>query len=1703
MANNFLRIKTLFDILFQKVKTLSTLVDNSITKISTEFSVGDYSTVAPVQYWRRTTYDSSYSNWSSTTPYAKNSYVNIDSNVNNSFVCLYDDCVGQDPDNCWGTRTVSSLPDGKYVWSRIATYYANYKTPIYSDAVCITSYDNGEVTSTAFSYGVTNSLAIDNPETEIDWQTDIPAVNDGQYLWVRIIIDYTDESVPDTVSYIYQRKGSGASSSISAYISVDSQSIECSLDGKVLNDTTITIPFGAYSGTTRVACTASVSGITSTSGLSYITESSTSSSEGTIVIIVPKGSTLDEQSVFNLTIDISVSGLAFSKNLCLTKAVNGKEINSIKSVTYYYLTTTTEDKPSINADWKSEDNKPVVTPVNKYLWQKEVMVFTSSSTQTRINLLAVYGNTGASGTAGDSVSVDSIMYQIGTSATTPPTETWSDSIVEPTNASQYLWTRNVMFKTSGYWTPIPYTTDGTTTWSGTASYVAGDKVIVNGITEYSYSCVVANTNKVPAVKYTAYSIAKKGEQGIQGIKGDDGYTPVKGVDYSDGKSAYEIAVEKGYSGTETEWLKSLEGIDGTDGKDGTRGSIVWLASVDFTSGTYTSGSYRINVNSLTSLVTGDTISAGDVAYYSTNTTSKYYPITQVETVGSTTYAYANTYLDVRGKDGTNGVNGVSSYLHYAYSTSSDGKDNFSIKPFDGAIYLGLCTDNTETDPTTYTSYSWSKIKGDTGDDGTSYYTHIKYSANSDGASFVDTPTTSTVYIGVYTGTSSSAPTDKTSYTWSKYVGSDGKNGVDGNGINSITYYYATTTTQSAPDASKITSTTIPTLSSTNKYLWQKEVIDFTDSSVSDKTTVVLVAAFGDTGAKGDTGADGTSVSISSTSVTYQASSSGTTTPAGNWLTSVPSVNNGQYLWTRTIVTYSTGKSTTAYSVAYKGTNGKDGTRGTQTWVTATEPTYTSSKYRFTISTLSSKSGVTPVVSDIVYCNSYYYNITSVDSSYVYATAKSSMNNPSLDEINEKVSNTIKSVKPVYYQIAMPTVSVDESSTISASVLLDMFYVKTNLCNSGNTGKYKFTRKYTNDTYMWSLSYATNSSATYTDITGYTSLADLFDFGILVTQIASDGYLLVNFTSNTPSDITSSTSIQNADVSNAWTYVRPHAVSDLCIWMCNEYTYTDGSKLYSNKVDECEAAFTATYNTSRTSLVATYNIVNSSTTVANNVAKIGTQINNTIDSVDILYLLSTNSKQVYVPGDSTAPSTSSPGCGPEVVQYYNGTDLNWCLSFPVWKAGLYYWQCYRYIHADNTTTYSTPRLMSGYSENTALSNNAIGSVTTLYYYSSSTSPNTPNIYWKKLATTDSSAATYSSSTTYAINDIVTYSGICYQSLKGSNKGNVPADCWRVSSNKDAENLWTTVLPTQKSFTDSSGNAYFGKYYTCQQKISLDETVVEYTLVVPIVTYQDLQNQNESFNALLSNNYVQKNSDGSINVTDIIVGSDSKTYNQTVASLKEGITSTGELINSINATSIVQSADAITQFVLGGNAFWESTSAVTTADAWVSGQAYNVGDFVLRENVVYKCKVATSSVDPIASGSTSYMEFGYNNAVDKSGLTIGASGASIYSFQSNDEFSFIDSNGNRLLEISTDGINMGQAAITNQTIYSDFYWKQTSETSTTAWNSTTTYDIATVISYNGSYFQAIKKVPVNCPPQQQYYKWAIRKTDDDNLNDVWIG
>ena len=72
------------------------------------------------------------------------------------------------------------------------------------------------------------------------------------------------------------------------------------------------------------------------------------------------------------------------------------------------------------------------------------------------------------------------------------------------------------------------------------------------------------------------------------------------------------------------------------------------------------------------------------------------------------------------------------------------------------------------------------------------------------------------------------------------------------------------------------------------------------------------------------------VGVTSTVIAYANSTSGTTAPSTGWTSSVPTLVKGQYLWTKTVWTYTDTSSKTGYSVSYTskdGTNGTDGTSG--------------------------------------------------------------------------------------------------------------------------------------------------------------------------------------------------------------------------------------------------------------------------------------------------------------------------------------------------------------------------------------------------------------------------------------------------------------------------------------------------------------------------------------------------------------------------------------------------------------------------------------------------------------------------------------------------------------------------------------------------------------------------------------------------------
>ena len=167
----------------------------------------------------------------------------------------------------------------------------------------------------------------------------------------------------------------------------------------------------------------------------------------------------------------------------------------------------------------------------------------------------------------------------------------------------------------------------------------------------------------------------------------------------------------------------------------------------------------------------------------------------------------------------------------------------------------------------------------------------------------------------------------------------GATGDKGKSVQSVIEYYLATSASTGVTTSTSGWSTDPTtqkLTAEKKYLWNCKQTVYDDGTRGSITSPVICGTYGDKGDTGQKGKDGTSIKITSKSVTYQTSTSGTTAPTGTWSTTVPIVNNGQYLWTKTTVQYSDGNKTEAYSVSYKGTNG---TNGTSVTVSKTEVTY--------------------------------------------------------------------------------------------------------------------------------------------------------------------------------------------------------------------------------------------------------------------------------------------------------------------------------------------------------------------------------------------------------------------------------------------------------------------------------------------------------------------------------------------------------------------------------------------------------------------------------------------------------------------------------------------------------------------------------------------------------------------------------------------
>lgn len=150
-------------------------------------------------------------------------------------------------------------------------------------------------------------------------------------------------------------------------------------------------------------------------------------------------------------------------------------------------------------------------------------------------------------------------------------------------------------------------------------------------------------------------------------------------------------------------------------------------------------------------------------------------------------------------------------------------------------------------------------------------------------------------------------------------GEDGIAGKDGVGLQSTVVTYGLSTSETTPPTSWTAQ--VPTLTK-GKYLWTKTVWTYTDNTNETGYQKTYIARDGNDGNDGLPGKDG--VGIKATTITYASSTSGTTAPTSGWSSTIPSVSAGNYLWAKTVWTYTDNTSETGYSVAKMGETGATG-----------------------------------------------------------------------------------------------------------------------------------------------------------------------------------------------------------------------------------------------------------------------------------------------------------------------------------------------------------------------------------------------------------------------------------------------------------------------------------------------------------------------------------------------------------------------------------------------------------------------------------------------------------------------------------------------------------------------------------------------------------------------------------------------------------
>lgn len=194
------------------------------------------------------------------------------------------------------------------------------------------------------------------------------------------------------------------------------------------------------------------------------------------------------------------------------------------------------------------------------------------------------------------------------------------------------------------------------------------------------------TSYTDGTSTTAYSVGMMGQTGLQGLQGEKGEQGIQGEPGVDGKTSY----------------------------------------------------FHIKYSAVASPTSSSQMTETPSTYIGT-----YVDFMEADSTDPSKYKWSR-FEGIQGEKGEQGIPGVgvdgkTSYLHIAYATSADGKTGFSVSDSTGKTYIGQYTDFTETDSTDPTKYSWTKIKGDKGEDGQPTYTWIRYAMDADGTGMCDNP----------------------------------------------------------------------------------------------------------------------------------------------------------------------------------------------------------------------------------------------------------------------------------------------------------------------------------------------------------------------------------------------------------------------------------------------------------------------------------------------------------------------------------------------------------------------------------------------------------------------------------------------------------------------------------------------------------------------------------------------------------------------------------------------------------------------------------------------------------------------------------------------------------------------------------------------------------------------------------------------------